>query len=172
MPTGHRPWGCGHRPWAALGSERAARQARAAITGVRAGSTLTRCGTTCVCPCRSACVRALLPLAHVSRHGLPRLAFCRHSSLAWCAGEPPRPETLTNKHRTLDPQSSRSAQGATLRPVRPAGSWYILYPELPWGAPPSWEAHRFRGQTFLINWEIITTIACFYIGIKVLNPKP
>ena len=43
----------------------------------------------------------------------------------------------------------------------------LFYPELPWGAPPSWEETEWRGQAFLMYWELLSTAACFYVGFKV-----
>ena len=46
-----------------------------------------------------------------------------------------------------------------------ASAW--VYPELPWGAPPSWERHGKFGGVFLVYWEMLTCIACVYVAITV-----
>jgi hypothetical protein len=45
----------------------------------------------------------------------------------------------------------------------------FLYPELPWGAPPTWQTtgRAQSGKEFLMYWEFLTCFACFYVGIKV-----
>ncbi len=57
----------------------------------------------------------------------------------------------------------------------PTSSWWIrvpywwrrgralLYPELPWGAPPEWNKRSGRGKRFLIAWEIWTFICCMSV---------
>ena len=46
-----------------------------------------------------------------------------------------------------------------------ASAW--VYPELPWGAPPSWERRGKFGGVFLVYWEMLTCIACVYVAITV-----
>ena len=44
------------------------------------------------------------------------------------------------------------------------GGRALLYPELPWGAPPGWEQGHSRGQTFLICWDILIFLCCLYVA--------
>lgn len=43
-------------------------------------------------------------------------------------------------------------------------AWF--YPDVPWGAPPSWDK-RTKGKMFLRVWDVITFIACIYVAIMV-----
>jgi hypothetical protein len=40
----------------------------------------------------------------------------------------------------------------------------ILYPELPWGAPPGWEQGHSQGQSFLIVWDCLIFLCCLYVA--------
>ena len=42
-----------------------------------------------------------------------------------------------------------------------------IYPELPWGAPPSWSRSGKIGGTFLIYWELCTCCACVYVALTI-----
>ena len=42
-----------------------------------------------------------------------------------------------------------------------------MYPELPWGAPPSWNRQGKIGGVFLVYWEMLTCLACVYVAITV-----
>jgi len=69
---------------------------------------------------------------------------------------------------------TRPDQDKTLQQAQKAMSKAWFYPELPWGAPPSWDEGKPRsrclphkGKNFLMQWELLTCFACFYVGIKV-----
>lgn len=55
---------------------------------------------------------------------------------------------------STDPKNSREVRGGRA----------LLYPELPWGAPPGWEQGHSRGQTFLIIWDCIIFLCCLYVA--------
>jgi hypothetical protein len=97
-----------------------------------------------------ACVRAPLSLARPARLLAREFVFA--------------PRAAGPQAERAGPQTSRGAQEEASRSIC---SRLVLYPELPWGAPPSWEDKDFRGRTFLMYWELITCLACFYVGIKV-----
>uniref|UniRef100_A0A7S4PDA0 Cyclic nucleotide-binding domain-containing protein n=1 Tax=Guillardia theta TaxID=55529 RepID=A0A7S4PDA0_GUITH len=42
-----------------------------------------------------------------------------------------------------------------------------IYPELPWGAPPSWNENHLFSSKFLAIWECLTCMACLYIAFIV-----
>ena len=44
-------------------------------------------------------------------------------------------------------------------------AWF--YPELPWGAPPSWQLLGKPETKWLLPWDILTSMACIYVGLKV-----
>jgi hypothetical protein len=46
-----------------------------------------------------------------------------------------------------------------------ARAWF--FPELPWGAPPSWQLAGSPQTEWLLPWEIATSLACIYVGVKV-----
>jgi hypothetical protein len=41
------------------------------------------------------------------------------------------------------------------------------YPELPWGAPPSWQIPEMRGAKFMQVWEMLSFLACLYVSATV-----
>jgi hypothetical protein len=49
-------------------------------------------------------------------------------------------------------------------PGKVSGGRALLYPELPWGAPPGWETGHSRGQNFLIVWDCIIFLCCLYVA--------
>jgi hypothetical protein len=57
------------------------------------------------------------------------------------------------------------SQGAATPGVPCSRAW--VYPELPWGAPPSWSKQPQFGGTFLVYWELLTCLACVYVAITV-----
>jgi hypothetical protein len=66
-----------------------------------------------------------------------------------------------------------TAQQQRQKAILSSKAWF--YPELPWGAPPSWDEGQTRrrclphrgGKNFLMQWELLTCFACFYVGLKV-----
>jgi hypothetical protein len=44
------------------------------------------------------------------------------------------------------------------------GGRALLYPELPWGAPPGWQDGRNRGHSFLIVWDCAIFLCCLYVA--------
>jgi hypothetical protein len=41
----------------------------------------------------------------------------------------------------------------------------LLYPELPWGSPPSWKKSG-QTQTLLVIWEMTTGMGCLWVAIS------
>ena len=41
----------------------------------------------------------------------------------------------------------------------------LLYPELPWGSPPSWKKTG-QTQTQLIIWEMTTGLGCLWVALS------
>ena len=41
-----------------------------------------------------------------------------------------------------------------------------FYPELPWGAPPSWKESGHTTTSWLVTWEFITGCACFWVAFS------
>ena len=46
----------------------------------------------------------------------------------------------------------------------PEGGRALFYPEIPWGAPPTWKGTFMRGVRFLQFWDVLTSIACLYVA--------
>lgn len=46
-----------------------------------------------------------------------------------------------------------------------ARAWF--FPELPWGAPPSWQLTGNPQTSWLLPWDILTAFACIYVGLTV-----
>ena len=42
----------------------------------------------------------------------------------------------------------------------------ILYPELPWGSPPSWKKPGQTTQAQLVAWEFSTAVACLWVAVS------
>jgi len=43
----------------------------------------------------------------------------------------------------------------------------LLYPDLPWGAPPEWKSKQQRGRRFLLLWDLIIFLGCLYVSIVI-----
>ena len=59
---------------------------------------------------------------------------------------------------TLDGHSSAGEQQHL-----PGGRRACIFPDLPWGAPPSWG----KATKWLTYWELLTGLLCLYVGLKV-----
>lgn len=60
-----------------------------------------------------------------------------------------------------------SAGGATSKRKHSEHGRAWFYPELPWGAPPSWQLLGSPQTKWLLPWEICTSCAVVYVGLKV-----
>ena len=65
-------------------------------------------------------------------------------------------QEMINEHS----ESSSKVQS----PGEISGGRALLYPELPWGAPPGWEQGHSRGQNFLIVWDCMIFLCCLYVA--------
>lgn len=106
----------------------------------------------------------------------------RHMYCA-CTSEAVRDEWVhqisvaAERHRNLacvaelqqEDESQEMEQGAggvrSDGPIHHARAWF--FPELPWGAPPSWQLAGSPQTCWLLPWEIATSMACVYVGLKV-----
>ena len=59
----------------------------------------------------------------------------------------------------------QGAGGVKVDEQQRARAWF--FPELPWGAPPSWQLAGSPQTQWLLPWEIVTSLACIYVGLKV-----
>ena len=56
------------------------------------------------------------------------------------------------------------AEGASAAEGRRSSGHAWFYPELPWGAPPSWQA-KHKVTWYLTYWEVFMSFLCLYVGI-------
>ena len=89
-------------------------------------------------------------------------------------GSVKKPE-LELSSRPASPATSRGDTGTGLTSTRQHASCQMcwLYPDLPWGLPPTPEIQNNlagqwrRGANFLKIWEFFTATACLYVGVMV-----
>ncbi len=73
-----------------------------------------------------------------------------------------RDEYTLNSEDALNPASDWDVPTGIINKLLAGRA--ILYPELPWGSPPSWKKSGQTTQTQLVFWESTTAVACLWVA--------